>query len=150
MPLNWNATKVQNFDKLDAQELEAVIWALYAVGVPTLTKATIHEAAMRIQLLEAVRGPLFERWSTEDDATYPTRIRTQRSLTHAVYAYVGLSTNVSKVSRAAFLKSLAEEGVRTLQANLEAEEEGSRLAASAAAAEYGTDDRDRDPNRWEV
>lgn len=108
MSLNWDISKVENHDELFVEGTEgervldgvtnAFIWMALATGLGknwSLDEAFAPEFYARIKLLEKLNGPLLRK----DGESYfitPEDVRRR----------IGLGTNVSPVTRAAFIKNL--------------------------------------------
>ena len=96
MPLNWNAEKVpQQIREENWQLMEKAIWNSMVIGVPELTEKTIEEAVLRTKLFETQKGAYLY---THEDKPY--------WLWEHLPLFIGLWTNVSKKSRAKFMKVL--------------------------------------------
>lgn len=137
MSLNWDASKIAESVRIGtrvdpyskeeyeglSQITETFIWATMAVGIGNLTEAEAPEFYARIRLYEAANGAfLREARKGEDgepllDADGNVLHWDERLITEQdVRDHIGLSTNVSKETRAAWLKRFGgfslDDGVR--------------------------------------
>jgi hypothetical protein len=99
MPLNWNAEKVPAKVREENWELlQKAVWNAMAIGVPSLTKATLGTAIERTRQLEEKRGAYLY---SGDDAVTPLY------LWEHLHLFVGLKTNASKLTATGFRKMLS-------------------------------------------
>jgi len=100
MALNWNAEKVPaEVREANPLLLERAIWNSMVVGVPELTAQTLGLAIQRTRELEEKLGPMC--WESDGDYGLKPLYLHQR-----LHLFVGLSTNASKFSAAAWRRSL--------------------------------------------
>lgn len=97
MALNWDATKVRDFDKLTDEEAvirEALIWSTLGVGISRITEKNYKEFYARLRFIELLNGA--RRYKDEMKPKYFTLEEVER--------FIGLTTNASEFSRAQFIK----------------------------------------------
>lgn len=107
MSLNWNLSEIDNHDEIcyvgegDERRLagltNALIQMTMLVGLGDITEANAREFYTRLKLLERLDGPFLH--DTKDGKRTPYYITARDVLAH-----VGLATNVSDETRAAWLK----------------------------------------------
>jgi hypothetical protein len=106
MSLNWDATKVRDFDKLTDNERntrESLIWATMAIGMGEITEENAQEFYSRLSLLEKVSGA--SRWFYDDDGEHVSVYFTPED----VKRFIGLTTNVfPKWTQAKFAKHILD------------------------------------------
>lgn len=109
MSLDWNIENVQDWETVckddDGITLSAVtnalIWATTGVGLGEITEANLDEFAWRLDLYQKIYEPLIVE--VKDDEFVP------RFITYTeVKQHVGLHTNVSRETRAQWLKRITE------------------------------------------
>jgi hypothetical protein len=101
MPLNWNAEKVPaNVREENWELLQKAVWNAMAIGVPSLTKATLETAIERTRQLEEARGA----YLYESDGDYDLK---PLYLWERLHLFVGLKTNASKLTATGFKKMLS-------------------------------------------
>ena len=104
MSLNWDATRVEGIDNLTENErgtLQALCFTTMAVGINEITPENAHEFYTRASFVEKVLGA--SRRGFENGKDFPvfyseTDIR----------RFVGLRTNASRLTDAAFRKNVWE------------------------------------------
>lgn len=112
MSLDWSITKVKQWEQVslreangaEAAKTEALIWATMSLGIPTITKSNVDEWMFRLSTKEKLKGALINHYV--EDKSMPGGLRAEPYyLTREdVERRIGLSTNASKLTRAAFLK----------------------------------------------
>lgn len=127
MSLDWDVREVAEEFKTDDEwpVTEALIWSTLSVGIPAITEATVEKFATRLNMVAQLYGPPLT--VVDDDG----RMRPQRITLTEVRQRIGLRTNVSRLSDAAFktrmYKRLEEQASaqvvadRRLEAEAEAE-----------------------------
>jgi hypothetical protein len=99
MPLTWNAEKVPaDVREREGALMEAAIWNSMAIGVPELTPRTIEKAIERTRAIEEKGGAYV--WGGEDALT-------PLYLWQSLPQFMGLRTNASRMTDAAFRRHLA-------------------------------------------
>jgi hypothetical protein len=103
MSLDWNAERIADFDKKKEQErwLDDVAYfcfTLQAIGVGSLTAKNIGDVYTRIQILNAVYGPL--RYHYDEDTKTKTAVYDFDFLLSAI----GYGTNVSNETFGQWIK----------------------------------------------
>ena len=97
MSLNWSITDIKNWEAVSMKEengiegnkTEALIWACMAVDLGSITKKDVDEFFFRVETWEKLRGSfLCDYTMTRED----------------IERRIGLSTNVSNVTRTKWLK----------------------------------------------
>lgn len=99
MALNWNITKVRDWNDLTGEPLEAsitdaLVWGCMFVGIATITEANAGEFYARYNLIQRHDGGML----TKDDGT-PFYIKPEH-----VTRRIGLSTNAQNWTRSQFIK----------------------------------------------
>jgi hypothetical protein len=95
-------------DGLMNDRLHSLTWFLLAVGQGQIKEKNVDEVWVRVQLWQKAVGPMFSRFEVGKDPE--PIVVTKDDVVNAI----GLHTNVSNLSRTAFLKKLwdAVEGPR--------------------------------------
>ena len=138
MSLDWNVSKIKNKDEVcfierdDPVEgkgrymrgvTEALIWATMLLGIPQITEKNYLEVYKRNLKLGKVGINFLNQW--KDDDTLIKRVFTLEEIKQ----HIGLSTNASTRTNAAFNKNLLrildEEIDRKIQRELKEEENAS-------------------------
>lgn len=97
MSLNWNIEKVKDWENLNDEQrvvLDSIIWLSMAIGIGEITEDNYKEFFARIHMIEKLFGGVIFR-----DRKYRT-IKLDE-----VKDLIGLTTNVSKISRTQFNKN---------------------------------------------
>lgn len=109
MSLNWNVSKIENWEdvckvkKKDGTEkwnpvTETIVFATMFTGIPEITAKNHEEFFKRIHMFEKVNGALLQEFP--EGGGQPTPV----FLTHRdVKDHIGLYTNASKKTRPSFL-----------------------------------------------
>jgi hypothetical protein len=92
MALTWDAKRVPEADRNDPL-FQKAIWNLMAIKVGSLTEKTLPEAIARTRIYEGLNGP-----------QYYTAKNTPVYLWPELHRFVGLKTNVSRMTRTQWLK----------------------------------------------
>ena len=101
MSLNWNLTALRPDDLKHAKSedawpmTEAVILSMMGIGMREITEKNFPEVCARFAIYQQLTG-LLRRVNDRDEELLP----------HHLVRYIGLSTNVSTITRAKFLKNL--------------------------------------------
>lgn len=119
MALNWNVTKIANYDVNFPEEKNgdwnsttfALAFALMAVGIPRISEDNVDEVFIRVNLFENATHAMR---STGDGPIYFTY--------KEVFQHIGFSTNVSTMTFSQFSKQL----VRMLRRDAEERTEEER------------------------
>jgi hypothetical protein len=97
MSLNWNLTKMANWEALTEGDewriTDSLIWATMAVGIHTITLANYEEFHARVSLWERLVGPYMV--NTEDKKPMYITL-------NDVKRRIGLSTNAGTKTRKQF------------------------------------------------
>lgn len=93
MSLNWNAQDSENWDKLHDGAKESIIFHTMLVGINKITEDNYQEFYKRYVQLNRSNG-----WDLKDNYLTP----------EDVHNAVGLHTNASTLTQAAFRKKLTE------------------------------------------
>ena len=105
MSLNWNISKVRNWQKKqekDGHTLDCLIWASLTIGMGDLNEKTAKEFLYRLNRYSREVGAI---------ATYPNG-RTVVWTLARVKPWFGLHTNVRTISNSAFDKLVRERSGR--------------------------------------
>lgn len=95
MALTWDASKVKNWSDQNAQISDQIIWCMMFTGTPAITEANAQELYARIHLMEHLQGTFLSNADTGE----PIYIGLAD-----IKARIGLSTNVSSMTRGQFVK----------------------------------------------
>jgi hypothetical protein len=114
MSLDWNAEAVVGINEMEKDEVTGAsvanfCWALMAVGVGRVTEANANEVFVRIQIWEALYGPIRYHYNEEN--------KTRKSIygnLDFVKSMVGYSTNVSNETMLKWTKRITSRRVDEL------------------------------------
>jgi len=111
MPLNWNAQKVKDFDKIDTEGvrgvMDAIIWLSMPVGISEITEKNYRQFHKRLDIMQKLAGGGFLSGGYKDDKGKEHRRTMPITLAH-VKRFIGLKTNVTKYTVAQFMKNQAD------------------------------------------
>lgn len=82
-----NYKKIENYEEVDPSLAKAMIFSTLAVGFGEITEKNKKRYFNRLNLLQKVNGPWFDRFVTQQD----------------VDRFVGLKTNVTNETKSQFL-----------------------------------------------
>jgi hypothetical protein len=102
MSLNYDLSKVANWESLDAQITDAIIWHTVGIGMDEITEENKDKFFMRVHAYENAVGAMLR---IQDDKH---NVIEQRITYADVCARVGLQTNASPYTDAAFHKHLVK------------------------------------------
>lgn len=116
MSLNWDLTKIKNYKELcweknedDASILnpvtESLIWLTMGIGIGNITEDNASEVYCRVAMYEKLFGTMLSYW--KDSKKVSVAITPED-----IYNHIGLSTNVSKETDAAWRKRTVQNFVR--------------------------------------
>ena len=116
MSLDWNAERIADFDKKKEQErwLDDVAYfcfTLQAIGVGSLTAKNIGDVYTRIQILNAVYGPLRYHYDEE------TKVKTPVYDYDFLLSVIGYGTNVSNETFGQWIKRIGNRTIEDSQRN---------------------------------
>ena len=106
--LTWNAKKVENFkEKNEARPgfFDALVWAALAIGMNEIKESNVKEWVYRIERFRFEDAGLFV---TEENGHGAYMKIEEKDIT----PWIGLKTNVSQISNAAFDKRMRERAGR--------------------------------------
>jgi hypothetical protein len=107
MSLNWSIKTCQNPEALQEEGewpmTEVFIWQTMSVGIGRITEENAPEFYARLKMWEAIVGDLFQRRNTETGKWEYVGVSFDD-----VKKRIGLSTNVTTISRSEWLKSVSK------------------------------------------
>ena len=121
MSLDWNLTKIKNntevcweknedgTDKLNPVT-ESLIWLTMGIGMGSITEDNESDFYCRIAVYEKLFGTMLSYWKDSKKVSVPIT-------PEDIHNHVGLTTNVSKDTDAAFRKRIVENFVREQKRN---------------------------------
>lgn len=116
MSLNWDLTKIKNYEELCWEKNEddtvrlnpvtdSLIWISMAIGIGKFTEEMAPEIYARISMYEKLFGAMMCKFGDNGkESVYLTP--------EDVNDHIGLSTNVSKDTMASFRKRIADNFIR--------------------------------------
>ena len=116
MSLDWNLTKINNntevcweknedgTDKLNPVT-ESLIWLTMGIGMGSITEDNESDFYCRIAVYEKLFGTMLSYWKDSKKVSVPIT-------PEDIHNHIGLTTNVSKDTDAAFRKRIVENFVR--------------------------------------
>ena len=121
MALNWDIKEVENWKELDSSTTESIVWMAMDIGIGRINEKTIDEFIRRTMIVQWMMRYAPRRRFDEE-----TKKRTDIWITPKdIRDRMGLSTNVSKESKAWFKKRVIDEVEKRggdFRRNLEKEE----------------------------
>jgi hypothetical protein len=114
MALHWNLSEIKNSDSVcwikdgDKSHMnpttETLIWATMIVGLPSISEKDAQEFYWRLRFYEQTQGALRNKWKSEgSDDVEPVYFTADE-----VRAHIGLGTNASRETRAAWVKRMTQ------------------------------------------
>ena len=116
MSLDWNATRVANFDEGTEEWKESVAYfcyALMAIGVNKVTKENLGDIHTRIQIWNALYGPV--RYRYDED----TKTKTSLYDYDFLLSVIGYGTNVSNETFGQWIKRIGNRTIEDSQRNFD-------------------------------
>lgn len=114
MSLDWSITKVKDWQAVSMAEengiegtkTNALVWATMTVGLPSITAKNVDEWMRRLALVEKLRGAFINRYIKDDSMPGGLREESYHFTREDIVRRIGLSTNASKLTLAAFTKRI--------------------------------------------
>lgn len=116
MSLDWNLTKIKNYKEVCWQKNEddtdrlnpvtdSLIWLTMGIGIGNITEDNASEVYCRIAMYEKLFGTMLSYWKDSKKVSVPIT-------PEDVHNHIGLFTNVSKETDAAWRKRIIQNFMR--------------------------------------
>jgi hypothetical protein len=130
MAINWDVSKIADKYKDSVDEwaiTQTLIYVGGAIGIGSITEKNVEQYAARLAFYQQLRGPLMQEW--KDGGKPEPRLIT----TEEVYRRIGLTTNWSTETDAAWRRRIVAEAFKDTESLVRKD-----LAALRAAADIET------------
>lgn len=100
MSLNWNISKCKDWEKLDENVTQTILFLMMPVGQPGISEKNVDLVWNRISLMQKLSGAFMSFIDENGDRKdYPV-------IREHLVERIGLTVNVAPISDAAFLKNV--------------------------------------------
>jgi predicted PilT family ATPase len=98
MSLSWDISEVEDYENKKGRRLDAMIFRLFDIGIPVITKDNLKQVVARVEAVEFVFGAMLHH---RDENGKLIDILMDETF---ISEYIGLKTNVSRWTKAEFKK----------------------------------------------
>jgi hypothetical protein len=102
MAVQWDITDVHDWTLLDSDQVEAIVWTLFVIGLDRLDEDNIEKAAARTFAYEAIFGAMRVRDPEEEGEKSVPVPWTKDELSR----YIGIKTNGPNISKSEFKRNI--------------------------------------------
>lgn len=106
MSLDWDVTKVHNYQEIKTDEEWPITYGLIfltmSIGIREITEENCREVLTRIRCIEKVYGPTFQKPGQDGGPPEPRPVTIED-----IKRRIGLKTNVNLMTKLQFLKNIS-------------------------------------------